>query len=407
MIIELHLLQNFAPSNLNRDDTGTPKNAEFGGYRRARISSQCQKRAIRTKFPDYLESLGLSRDDLAERTRRVVDECVGRLMSEGKPEEQARAAIATLLSAANLKLNNDETEYLLFLGRREIATLCELADQHWDELIAVSGQTGDAAPGRGGRAAKRDRAATLPKHIKDAVQQQLKSGGKAIDLALFGRMVADLPDINRDAACQVAHAISTHRVNVEFDYYTAVDDLQPSTETGAGMIGTVEFNSACYYRYACVDFTQLTENLDGDRVHALKALEAFLRAMIEAIPSGKQNSFAAHNPPALIVAVARDAGQWNLVNAFERPIVPRDGQSITERSIAELDAYWGRLSRMYGRRQLRGVWIASSEEVPTPHLTPAGGAESHEGATSATHERLMDVDSLIARVIQRAGTQSV
>ncbi|WP_052343720.1 type I-E CRISPR-associated protein Cas7/Cse4/CasC [Kallotenue papyrolyticum] len=403
MIIELHLLQTFAPSNLNRDDTGTPKNAMFGGYRRARISSQCQKRAIRTKFPDYLESLGLSRDDLAERTRRVVDECVARLAAQGKSQEEARAVIATLLSAANLKLNNDETEYLLFLGRREIASLCELAEQHWNELIEISGQPADTTSGRGGRAAKRDRAASVPKHIKDAVQQQLKSGGKAIDLALFGRMVADLPDINRDAACQVAHAISTHRVNVEFDYYTAVDDLQPSAETGAGMIGTVEFNSACYYRYACIDMNQLANNLDGDRAHALKALEAFIRAMIEAIPSGKQNSFAAHNPPALIVAVARDAGQWNLVNAFERPIVPADGQSITERSIAALDDYWGRLSEMYGLRQVRGVWVVSSEAVATPRLVPQ--PDTATGATPG--QRLRDVDSLIAQVVQTAGAHSL
>lgn len=403
MIIELHLLQTFAPSNLNRDDTGTPKNAMFGGYRRARISSQCQKRAVREIFPDYLDALGLARDDLAERTRRVVDECVERLVAQGKSEAEARAVLATLLSAANLKLNKDETEYLLFLGRREIAALCELASQHWDELLGLSGAAADSGSGRGGRAAKRDRAAAVPKHIKDAVQQHLKSGGKAIDLALFGRMVADLPDINRDAACQVAHALSTHRVDVEFDYYTAVDDLQPRAETGAGMIGTVEFNSACYYRYACVDMDQLIENLDGDRTHALKALEAFLRAMITAIPSGKQNSFAAHNLPALIVAVARDAGQWNLVNAFERPIVPTDGQSITERSIAALDDYWGRLSTMYGLHQLRGVWVVSSEAVATPRLTP----QPSNPTNTMPAQRLSDVDSLITQVVQTAGAHGL
>jgi len=121
MIIELHMLQNFAPSNLNRDDTGTPKNSEFGGHRRARISSQCQKRAIRTLFPKQLEEFGLEADDLGERTKLVVDECVKQLVAAGKPEDQARAVISTLLAGAKLKIKDDKTEYLLFLGRREIA----------------------------------------------------------------------------------------------------------------------------------------------------------------------------------------------------------------------------------------------------------------------------------------------
>src|SRR5690606_30773078 len=150
-------------------------------------------------------------------------------------------------------------------------------------------------------------------------------GGRAVDLALFGRMLADLPDRNVDAACQVAHAISTHRVSAEFDYYTAVDDLKPDDTSGADMIGTVEFNSACYYRYANIDLRQLVKNLKGeaeevDAELAEAAVRAFLIASRDAIPTGKQNSFAARNAPSFFLAVVRDRGAWSLANAFVAPV---------------------------------------------------------------------------------------
>lgn len=397
MIIEVHLIQNFGPSNLNRDDTGTPKNSEFGGYRRARISSQCQKRAIRTLFSKRLEEFGLSEDDVAERTKLVVDECVKQLVAEGKPEEQSRAVISTLLSGVKLKIEKNETQYLLFLGRREIAGLSALALQHWDDLAAIAAPTD--APQSGKRSAKKEAAALVPDAIKKALIAQFDAG-KAIDVALFGRMVADLADINADAACQVAHAVSTNRVNIEFDYFTAVDDLQPKEEAGAGMIGTIEFNSACYYRYASVDMRQLTTNLKGDAEQARKALHAFIQAMIEAVPTGKQNTFAAHNPPSLIAVVARDSGQWNLVNAFAKPVVPRGEQSMISLSIAALDRYWGDMMTMYGAKRLRGVWTVSSEATPLPSLVPGSdGTGSSQPLTSKLGERVDNVDMLIERVM--------
>src|SRR5207237_319172 len=175
MRIEVHVLQNFAPSNLNRDDTGSPKDAEFGGHRRARVSSQCLKRAVRGYFKS--EKL-IDAAHLAERTKRLAGEVAKRLVGKGRPGADAL------------------------------------------------------------RAAKAEEAV---KNLLDA--------GKAADLALFGRMLADLPDNNVDAACQVAHSISTNKIHsVEMDYYTAVDDLKPDDTAGADMIGTVEFNSACFYR---------------------------------------------------------------------------------------------------------------------------------------------------------------
>lgn len=397
MIIELHMLQNFAPSNLNRDDTGTPKNSEFGGHRRARISSQCQKRAVRTLFARRLEELGLTKDDLAERTRLVVDECVKQLVQAGKPEDQARTVVSTLLSGARLKLKDDKTEYLLFLGRREIAALRNLAMQHWDELASIAAPT--TTPQGTRRSAKKEAAATVPDHIKKALIAQFDAG-KAIDVALFGRMVADLAEINSDAACQVAHAISTNPVNIEFDYFTAVDDLRPKQEPGAGMIGTVEFNSACYYRYASVDMRQLTQNLHNDEEQAHKALRAFIQAMIEAVPTGKQNYFAAHNPPSLIAVVARESGQWNLVNAFAKPVVPKGEQSIIELSIAQLDTYWGGMTTMYGTKRLHGAWVVSNEATPLRHLVPTSTDGAPAPSAPVVHGELVsDVDTLLKRVM--------
>ena len=383
MIIELHMLQNFAPSNLNRDDTGTPKNSEFGGHRRARISSQCQKRAIRTLFSERLGELGLQADDLAERTKRVVDECVKQLVDSGKLEEQARTVVSTLLGGVKLKLKDDKTEYLLFLGRREIAALSALAVQHWDELVAIVAP-GEAAQGK--RNAKKDAAALVPDAIKKALIAQFDAG-KAIDVGLFGRMVADLAEINSDAACQVAHAVSTHRVLPEFDYFTAVDDLRPKDNPGAGMIGTIEFNSACYYRYANVDMQQLTKNLKNDTEQAHKALRAFIQAMIEAVPTGKQNTFAAHNMPSLIAVVVRDSGQWNLVNAFAKPIIPKSDQSLIDLSIVELDKYWGQMTTMYGMSRIHGAWVVTNEATSLPKFV------QHED------QKINNVYDLIERVM--------
>jgi CRISPR system Cascade subunit CasC len=185
-------------------------------------------------------------------------------------------------------------------------------------------------------------------------------------------MLADLPDRNVDAASQVAHALSTHQVSIEFDFYTAVDDLRPEDTEGADMLGIVEFNSACFYRYANVDLAQLAENLDGDDALAQQTLEAFIRASVAAIPTGKQHSMAAHNPPALVFAVARERGLWSLANAFLQPIRPaRDGDLVGQSSRA-LDRYWGQLTGMYGQSGLGGTWLAMLDsEQKLEHLGPA------------------------------------
>jgi CRISPR system Cascade subunit CasC len=334
LFLEFHLIQNFAPSNLNCDDTGAPKDAVFGGYRRARVSSQCFKRAIRMAVRDQ----GLIEPRFqGVRTKKLKDMLERRLAVLGRTDAESK--IIAALSAAGLKLGDDgKTEYLLFLGDAEIAGFAELIDKHWDELAT-------AAPGEG-KKTKREAKASAPADVVKKAKALL-DGGKAIDVALFGRMLADLPEVNQDAACQVAHAISTHRVEREFDYFTAVDDEGGPEETGAGMIGQVEFNSATFYRYAVIDAHKLLENLQGDKDLTLLAVEAFVQAAVRAIPTGKQNTFAAHNPPSFVGTVIRHGGPLNLANAFEKPITAKQDKSLTTLSVEALTSYESRLATMY------------------------------------------------------------
>lgn len=362
MLIELHILQNFAPSNLNRDDTNAPKDCEFGGYRRARISSQCLKRAIRTAFKE--DDL-LSPGDLAVRTKRLVESLVSRLESRGREVDQAQTVVHAALGGIGLSVDAEGmTQYLLFLGEREIDGLAEVCDRHWDTLTALVAPTNEAASGK---AAKKQGKSAIPKEVTDALNQVL-NGGRAADLALFGRMLADRADLNVDAACQVAHAISTNQVAPDFDFFTAVDDLNPAENAGAGMLGTVEFNSACFYRYSNVDVGQLRENLKGDEDLVARTLDAFVRASVAAIPTGKQNSMAAHNPPSLVLAVVRSRGPQNLSNAFIQPVRPTEAQELIEGSVARLDDHRGRLTGMYGAAGVEGSWVASLDGDGIQHL---------------------------------------
>lgn len=333
-IIEIHALQNFAPSNLNRDDTGAPKDALFGGTRRARVSSQCLKRSVRQYFQGLVEQNALASDDVAFRTKRILDALVKSLVGKGRLESEADEKARLALGAMELTVKEDgKTEYLLFLGQREISGIADIIHEKWDSITAS-----DAAPAEGKKPgkAKKQAAQSADPELKKALDKVF-NGGKALDVALFGRMLADMPEKNQNAACQVAHAISTHSVEREFDFYTAVDDLKPEDSAGADMIGTVEFNSACFYRYAVVDWEKLIANLQNDRELAAKGLRAFLEGFVVAEPTGKQNTFAAHNPPEFVaVTVRRNAAPRNLANAFETPIRVKKDESLTRKSAEEL-----------------------------------------------------------------------
>lgn len=317
IFIDVHVLQTVPPSNLNRDDAGTPKQAVYGGTPRARVSSQAWKRATRLAFAEDVPYA-----DRATRTKKISSLVAKRIQERGGLEqEQAMRLSTSLLKPLGIKAGRREsdTAYLLFLGRRQLDAIADLVVDRAHELAALDDTALADAVNDGG--------------VKDQLAH-----GHPMDVALFGRMVADLPALNVDAACQVAHAISTHPVEVEFDYYTAVDDENPEEETGAGMIGTVEFNSATLYRYATVAFPQLLENLGDDVEAALDALDAFVDAFARSIPSGHQNSFAHRTLPSLVGVCVREDQPVNLVSAFEEPVRSRTGVAgdSAERLAAEL-----------------------------------------------------------------------
>jgi CRISPR system Cascade subunit CasC len=375
MRLEIHVLQNFAPSNLNRDDTGSPKDAEFGGHRRGRISSQCIKRAVRRYFKDHQTDLGFTTTDLAVRTKRLLEEARRRLAKEGRDSERIDRAVVAALAAGKIAMTADDpelTQYLLFLGEGEIGKFAALVDKHFDALAGVPDKA--AAPGddKKKKSAKQQKAAAkdaAPKEVQDAVPELL-DGGKSADLALFGRMLADLPGKNVDAACQVAHAISTNKIHsMEMDYYTAVDEIN-NDNPGADMIGTVEFNSACFYRYANLDLGQLADNLQGDADLARKTVEAFLTATVHAVPTGKQNSFAAHNPPSLVFAVVRSGPPVSLANAFVKPVWPGTSGNLVTMSVEALDVYYGRMTKMYGDGGRTAAAVCCLDDVELAALKP-------------------------------------
>jgi CRISPR system Cascade subunit CasC len=383
MRIEIHALQNFAPCNLNRDDTGSPKDAEFGGYRRARISSQCIKRAVRRYFQ---ENSLIPIANRAVRTKRLLEHARELLKKDSRGDAAINRAVTTALAAGGFKLDDKNlTQYLLFLGEGEIARFVALVEKHFD-VLAKEPEVPKADAGKK-RTAKQDKAEAMkaaPEEVKKAVLALL-DGGKAADLALFGRMLADLPEKNVDAACQVAHAISTNKIHsMEMDYYTAVDDIN-NDNPGADMIGTVEFNSACFYRYATLDVDELIGGfrdekktrpfgLQGDAELAKTTVDAFLKAFIHAIPTGKQNSFAAHNNPSLVFAVVRDGPPASLANAFVNPVAPRDGEGLVEKSIQALDDHYGRLVGMYGDGGLQESAVCQMDGTALKHLTEDVGS---------------------------------
>ncbi len=385
MRIELHLLQNFAPSNLNRDDTGAPKDAEFGGCRRARISSQCQKRAIRSYFGVHGLIPAANR---GIRTKRLLEYTRAQLQRPGRDDDAISRAVTAALAGGGLKLDEKNlTQYLLFLGASEVARFVEVVDRHFDELTKTAAPAAPAASGAPVKATTKKAKADAKTQVPEAVQRAvpaLLDGGKAADLALFGRMLADLPDKNIDAACQVAHAISTNALHaLEMDYYTAVDDINNDTP-GADMIGTVEFNSACFYRYANLDVAELiggyrdekhtcTFGLQGDVELARTTVTAFIQAFIDAIPSGKQNSFAAHNPPSFVFAAVRTGQPVSLANAFVKPVAPGRNKDLVELSIEALDKFYGELVRMYGDGGLTYSAVCQMADLPLNNMKPAVG----------------------------------
>ncbi|KAA9157936.1 type I-E CRISPR-associated protein Cas7/Cse4/CasC [Amycolatopsis acidicola] len=350
MILELHLLQSFPVSNLNRDDLGQPKTATFGGQTRGRISSQCLKRSARQLFTQH----GLDVTETAVRTKRLRDHAAEVLVDRGKDPSEIDGVVTAGLEHLGFGVDQETglTEYLLFVGHDAITHLADFCDKQWDGLLAAAAaKDGKKKPAK----AKLDAAAR-------AEASRLLDATRAADVALFGRMIADNKDFSINAASQVAHALSTHTVATEFDYYTAVDDLKPEAESGADMIGTVDFNTACYYRYANLDINQLRKNLAGDDALVARATQAWLGAFIHAVPSGKQTSMAARTMPETLLGVVRDGGAWNLANAFLKPVLDED---IMAASTGRMIQHFGQLRSFYGGDGIHAAVAASvTGELP-------------------------------------------
>lgn len=325
MLVEIHMIQNHAPSNLNRDDTNSPKDAVFGGSLRARISSQCLKRSIR-RSPLFEEAMV---GHLATRTRRLPALLKDELKVLGCDDDTAVAIARKATEIGSGKPDEkDMTRQLIFFSSDELKALAR-------ELKALLDREGLAA---------------LQKRKIDEIEKYVSlPKPTSVDVALFGRMTTSVAFEDVEAAVQVAHAISTGKVEKQFDYFTAVDDLvEAADELGAGMIGDVEFNAATYYKYFSIDWDQLVKNLGGDTETARRTLGAFIKAAALTAPSGKQNTFAAHNPPdAILVEVKPHKIPTSYANAFISPVKANDEKDTVEQSIERLATYANRLKAAY------------------------------------------------------------
>jgi CRISPR system Cascade subunit CasC len=289
LFLDIHAIQTLPPSNINRDDTGSPKTAQYGGVTRARVSSQAWKKAMR----DYFRANG-GQADVGVRTKQIVKYVAEKIVAQDASVsmDDAMKKAEAVFKAVKVGIDKDKAaKALFFLGNRQAEALAE--------------------------------AALNDEKDKKRIEEFLNHNPE-VDIALFGRMVADNPVLNEDASAQVAHAISTHAVQTEFDYFTALDDLHPEDNAGAGMLGTIEYNSATLYRYANVALHELAGQL-GDAQAAAGATKLLIEAFANAMPTGKVNTFANQTLPEALLIVLREDRPVSLVSAFEAPIRSQEG----------------------------------------------------------------------------------
>ena len=361
MLIDIHAIQNHSPANLNRDDLGAPKTCFFGGVLRSRISSQCLKRSIRTS--EYFKGLcgGI-------RTRQLA-RLIGEKMN-GKPEAQKRAA--RILEKCGIKSDDDDKSDML------VYTTQEAVSRMADLLREKDGDTED-----------------LARQCGQLISQLVASP----DIALTGRMLetGKLADTSVEAALQVAHAISTHEARPEVDYFVAADDI-PGADAGAGLVGEAMFGSACFYKYFSINWETLLGNLkgfQGNREHlAAHTVGAFLRAAALTTPSGKQNSFAAHNRPDGILVEFKDM-PVSYANAFATPVPHKGPRDIVSQSIAQLAQYADDLDTGYGKPEHR-LWFSPNLRFPLSIV-------EDKKETPLTGQNFKSLEDLVVAVIRVLG----
>lgn len=335
--LQLHLLTAYPASNLNRDDTGRPKTLEYGGAPRLRISSQSLKRAWRTS-PVFSAEL---RHGLGQRTQRLGEEILKYLVENGMAHELAMETARSIAGVFG-KLEPANSKSPTYIRQ-----LAFVAPEERDRAFAIA-----------------DRA-LAGEEIKPDPKELLAHSDTAADVAMFGRMLADQPAFNREAAVQVAHAFTTHRATVEDDYYVAVDDLKNPAEhddVGTSFIGVQEYGSGLFYLYACVDCDLLTRNLGGNGPLAADAAEALLRAATTVSPRGKQASFASRARASFVLAERGPQQPRSLAAAFLKPVRPREsGDDVVSASITALTGFRDNLDAAYG-----GCADARAQMIITP-----------------------------------------
>lgn len=347
MLYEIHMIKNYPPTNLNRDDTGAPKTCMFGGVMRGRISSQCLKRSWRKSdlFRDAIGEAGLG-----IRTRKLPQLVADVLRERGVSEEYLEILMPKLSAFGNKDGNENKkgnyTAQMVFYAPQDIAAVAD----------AVERKLADCS------------SAKEVKSLKGKELQECVTGADVrpvtLDIALFGRMVTSNAFANVEAAMQVAHAISTNKVMMESDYYTAMDDLlrgDTLEESGSGMIGDIDYDSSCYYLYASLDTDALRDNLkhaeDPDGL-VRKAIPALLRTMALTNPSGKQNSFAGHVlPSAMLVDCKTDKIPVSLVNAFVKPAVADPSGDLVQSSIESLVKQSDEIDQAFGLPVEKKLWF--------------------------------------------------
>ncbi|MDX5070833.1 type I-E CRISPR-associated protein Cas7/Cse4/CasC [Lactobacillus iners] len=310
LFLDIHAIQTVPPSNINRDDTGSPKTAQYGGVTRARVSSQSWKRAIRKYFYDKgdTQNIGIRSCDIVKYiAKKIVDK------DNSISVEDAITLVEKTLNAAKLSTKDQKLKALFFISNNQADKFAQ---------------------------------ACLDKKTDKTELQEILKTDTSIDIALFGRMLADDPSLNEDASSQVAHAISTHAIESEFDFYTAVDDLAPEDNAGAGMLGILEYDSSTLYRYANIALHDFYKQL-GDKEEVIDAVKLFVEAFVKSMPTGKINSFANQTLPQAVVVSLRSDRPINLVSAFEEPIKSENG--YVDKSIQKLFAEYVKYEKILNK----------------------------------------------------------
>ena len=334
---EIHIIHNLPPQAANRDEAGRPKTAYYAGVERARWSSQAQKRAMRLLAR---EASLVPKEEAAWRTRHLH-----RLLAERLPtldEEVLARAVRGLLKAMGIAQDGAMSRYLLFVSQPEVEAMADLVASHLEDLLvlAEADEEAQAAEGERKPRGKRKKGESVPENLLKEAKRLLPRIN--LELALFGRMLADLPESGVDGALAVAHAIGVGQDLVEEDYFVGMDDWAPA----AGMIEHTEFAATTLYRYAVLDLDELARKVGEER--ALLGLRYFLHTFPLALPAGRIRSFAHYGEPEVVLVSLGEGAPRNLARAFDPPVRPHPEAPTPLLALRRLLGLKSRYEEVYG-----------------------------------------------------------